>query len=73
MTAKEKSRHEIAEAFDFLRFLMRNPKEIKRIKNGSTVEIVSRELSQKKESRVPSRGRAFSHAHYLSEHTFHRL
>jgi len=70
---KEKSRHEIAEAFDFVRFLIHHPKELKWIKNSSTIEILSRELPQKREPRALAYRNTLPETHYLSEHTFHRL
>lgn len=40
MQDRERAQRDIREAFDFVRFLLKNPKELKRIKNGSEVRIV---------------------------------
>jgi len=72
MTTKERTRHEISEAFDFVRFLINHPEEIKRIKNGSEINIFCKEIThivnvkRSKQSRFPQ-------FNYLSERTFHRV
>ena len=69
-TEKERILHEISEAFDFLRFLIHHPKELKRIKNDSTINIFSKEAPTKRKGK--SKNRALQ-TNYLSEHTFHHL
>lgn len=43
---KEQCRHDIAEAFDFARFLVRNPRALRKVKGGSEIRLL----------RVPQRG-----------------
>ena len=41
MTRKERMAMEIGLAFDFLRFVVDNPAELKRIPNGASIEVVT--------------------------------
>ena len=70
MTTKERTRHEISEAFDFLRFLIRHPKEIKRITNGSEINILCKDIPVKS---VGKRKITPPQINYMSEHSFHRI
>ena len=40
MKEKERLRRDIGEAFDFVRFLVKNPKELRKVKGGSEIRIV---------------------------------
>ena len=70
MTEKERVRHDVAEAFDFVRFLISHPKELEKIKDGSEIEILSRDMPRGRSLHRRS-GRA--QATYISERTFHKV
>ena len=72
MTIKDRTRHEISEAFDFFRFLIKHPKEIVRIKDGSEINILCKDVPQKFNMDYRKK-RALPTTNYLSEHTFHRV
>lgn len=71
MTNKDQIKHEISESFDFLRFLIKNPKEVRRITKNSDVHILCKDIPKKLNSKAYQRHRPTNT--YLSEHTFHRV
>ncbi len=73
MTVKEQTRHEILEAFDFLRYLIRNPKEIRNIKEESEINILCKDIPQKTSKKTTKKKVFAPSISYLSEHTFHRI
>jgi hypothetical protein len=73
MTTKEKTKHEILEAFDFLRFLMKNPEEINHIKDGAEINILCKDIPQKASKKLFGRKRHSFQMNCLSEHIFRQL
>jgi len=73
MTAKERVRHEISEAFDFLRFVIKNPKEMKNIRNGSEINIVCKDVPARRSRKSAPRRSQSPQSSYISQHTFFRI
>jgi hypothetical protein len=64
MTRREKKEHvrrDVSEAFDFVRFLVKNPRALRSIKNGSSVEFLPAETHPKLRSlRMPKSVQTFA-------------
>ncbi|MBI2118548.1 MAG: hypothetical protein HYT97_02855 [Elusimicrobia bacterium] len=73
MTTKERIKHDISEAFDFLRYLIKNPKEIGKIEEGSEINIFCKDIPQKTSKHLNKRKTTAPSISYLSEHTFYRV
>lgn len=73
MTAKERTQHEISEAFDFIRFLINHPKEIRNIKKGSSINIFCKEIPHKMRTQSARKSAALLQFNYLSERIFRRV
>lgn len=65
---KERLRTDIAEAFDFARFLLKNPGMLKKIRNGAAIRIIPAGASPTASPRLPRHVSAFT-----VETVFHRL
>lgn len=70
MTNRDKGqmRADIAEAFDFARFILKNPGMLKKIRNGSAIRIVPAGANPAASARLPRNVEAFT-----AETVFHRL
>jgi hypothetical protein len=68
MTKKEMVDHNIGLTFDFLREIVRNPKLLRRIKNGSTLKFVQKDLP------LPEKKNGHAKSSYVKvNHTFEVL
>lgn len=65
---KERLGTDIAEAFDFARFLLKNPGMLKKIRNGSAIRIIPAGARPAASPRLPRHVSAFT-----AETVFHRL
>ena len=64
---REKMRQDIHQAFEFLRYLISNPKEIKHLKNNSEIHFTRNDVELRgKHSRIPK-------LNYTTETIFHRV
>jgi len=67
--SSEQVKKDIAEAFDLARFLIKNPRELKGVRNGAQIKVIPAAFGPRPKSRRSSGNLQI----YVSESVFHPL